>query len=159
RLVLGHESLGRVLEAPAGSGFAPGDVVAGIVRHPDPIPCPNCAVGEWDMCRNGRYTERGIKEIDGFCRERFRASPDFLVPVPKGLGLVGVLTEPSSVVAKAWEHVERIGARARFEPRRCLVTGAGPIGLLAALMARQRGLDVDVLDRVTEGPKPALVRD
>jgi threonine dehydrogenase-like Zn-dependent dehydrogenase len=40
-----------------------------------------------------------------------------------------------------------------------LVTGAGPIGLLAALMARQRGLEVDVLDRLVEGPKPQLVRD
>jgi glucose 1-dehydrogenase len=70
-----------------------------------------------------------------------------------------VLVEPASVVAKAWEHVERIGRRARWEPARVLVTGAGPIGLLAALMAVQRGLEVHVLDRVTEGPKPALVRD
>jgi hypothetical protein len=37
-------------------------VSVGIVRRPDPVPCPNCAVGEWDMCRNGQYTERGIKE-------------------------------------------------------------------------------------------------
>ncbi len=51
RLVIGHESLGEVLEAPAGSGFAPGDPVVGIVRRPDPAPCPACAAGEWDMCR------------------------------------------------------------------------------------------------------------
>jgi threonine dehydrogenase-like Zn-dependent dehydrogenase len=38
------------------------------------------------------------------------------------------------------------------------VTGAGPIGLLAALLAVQRGHEVHVLDRVTEGPKPDLVR-
>src|SRR6185503_20678793 len=31
-LVIGHESLGRVLEAPAGSGFATGDLVGGVVR-------------------------------------------------------------------------------------------------------------------------------
>jgi glucose 1-dehydrogenase len=36
RLVLGHESLGRVLEAPDGGRFAPGVLVAGIVRRPDP---------------------------------------------------------------------------------------------------------------------------
>lgn len=41
RLILGHKSLGRVIKAPAGSGFAPGDLVAGIVRLPDPVPCPN----------------------------------------------------------------------------------------------------------------------
>jgi threonine dehydrogenase-like Zn-dependent dehydrogenase len=39
-----------------------------------------------------------------------------------------------------------------------LVTGAGPIGLLAALVGKQRGLDVHVLDRAESGPKPELVR-
>ena len=63
RLVLGHESLGRVLD-PGASGFEVGEHVVGIVRRPDPVPCPNCAVGEWDMCSNGEYTERGIKEIE-----------------------------------------------------------------------------------------------
>jgi threonine dehydrogenase-like Zn-dependent dehydrogenase len=111
------------------------------------------------MCRNGRYTERGIKEDDGYCVDRFRIEPEFAVRLPPSLGRLGVLVEPASVVAKAWEHVERIGRRARWEPARVLVTGAGPIGLLAALMAVQRGLEVHVLDRVTEGPKPALVRD
>jgi threonine dehydrogenase-like Zn-dependent dehydrogenase len=159
RLVLGHESLGRVLEAPPGSGLDPGDLVVGIVRRPDPVPCANCAAGEWDMCRNGRYTERGIKEDDGYCVDRFRIEPEFAVRLPPSLGRLGVLVEPASVVAKAWEHVERIGRRARWEPARILVTGAGPIGLLAALTAVQRGLEVHVLDRVTEGPKPALVRD
>ncbi len=75
------------------------------------------------------------------------------------LGHLGVLIEPTSVVAKAWEHTERIGRRAVWEPRTVLVTGAGPIGLLAALLGRQRGLEVHVLDRHTEGPKPQLVRD
>jgi glucose 1-dehydrogenase len=159
RLVLGHESLGRVVEAPDGGGFAPGDLVVGIVRHPDPVPCINCAVGEWDMCRNGRYTEHGIKERDGFIRERYRLEPAMTVKVDPGLGRLAALTEPTSVVAKAWDHVERIGARARWEPKRALVTGAGPIGLLAALIGIQKGLEVHVLDRVTEGPKPELVRD
>jgi len=159
RLVLGHESLGRILEAPAGSGLSKGDLVVGIVRRPDPEPCPNCAIGEWDMCRNGRYTERGIKELDGYCSERFRLQPEFAVKVDPKLQRVGMLLEPASVLAKAWEHIERIGRRARWGPRRVLVTGAGPIGLLAALMGKQRGLEVDVLDRVTEGPKPARVRD
>ena len=45
RLVLGHESLGRVIEAAAGSGFSEGDLVVGIVRRPDPVPCPACVAG------------------------------------------------------------------------------------------------------------------
>jgi threonine dehydrogenase-like Zn-dependent dehydrogenase len=73
------------------------------------------------------------------------------------LGGCGVLLEPASVVAKAWDHIDRIGARAHWQPERVLVTGAGPVGLLAALLGKLRGLDVHVLDRVTNGPKPHLV--
>ena len=40
RLILGHESLGRVLEAPADSSLALGDLVVGIVRRPDPVRAP-----------------------------------------------------------------------------------------------------------------------
>src|SRR5690606_26938007 len=124
----------------AGAPLNPGDLVVGIVRHPDPVPCPACAVAAWDMCRNGQYVAHGIKGLEGFCVERFRSPADFLVRVDPALRETGVVLEPASVVAKAWDHIERIGARSRaWHPRRVLVTGAGPIGLLAALMARQRG--------------------
>jgi threonine dehydrogenase-like Zn-dependent dehydrogenase len=158
RLVLGHESLGRVVE-PGDSGLQPGDLVVGIVRRPDPVPCPNCAVGEWDMCRNGEYTERGIKQIDGFMSERWRIEPGFYTKVDPSLGVLGVLLEPTTVVTKAWEQVAAMRARAFWQPRRVLVTGAGPIGLLAALIGVQHGLEVHVLDRVTDGAKPQLVQD
>jgi glucose 1-dehydrogenase len=111
RLILGHESLGRVAHAPRDSGFEPGDLVVGVVRCPDP-----------------------------------------------GLEHVGMLMEPTTVVCKAWEQVQRVGERAWFEPERVLVTGAGPIGLLAALLAVQKGLDTHVLDRVADGPKPGIVK-
>jgi glucose 1-dehydrogenase len=159
RLVLGHESLGRVLEAPAGAPVAKGDLVVGIVRRPDPVPCANCAVLEWDFCRNGQYTERGIKEHDGYLSERYRITPDFVVKVDPGLGVLGVLLEPTSVVAKAWEEVDRVGGRAHWAPKTVLVTGAGPIGLLAALLGVQRGLEVHVIDQMSTGVKPDLVRD
>jgi glucose 1-dehydrogenase len=159
RLVLGHESLGRVQEAPDGADLAPGDLVVAIVRQPDPVPCASCAAGEWDMCRNGRYTEHGIKELDGFMRERYRIDPSLAVKLDPALERTGVLLEPTSVVAKAWDHIERIAARAVWSPRVVLVTGAGPIGLLAALLGVQQGLEVHVLDRVTSGPKPDLVAD
>ena len=159
RLVLGHESLGRVIEPDPAGRLTKGDLVVGIVRRPDPAPCPNCAVGEWDMCRNGKYTERGIKQIDGYMSEHWRIEPDYAIKIDPTLGLLGVLLEPTTVVAKAWELVEVIGRRSFWEPRAVMVTGAGPIGLLAALLGKQRGLDVHVLDRVESGPKPALVRD
>ena len=110
------------------------------------------------MCRNGQYTERGIKEIDGFMSERWRIEPEYAMKVDRSLGLLGVLLEPTTVVAKAWEQVAAVGQRAFWEPRTVLVTGAGPIGLLAALIATQRGLEVHVLDRMEAGAKPELVR-
>ena len=159
RLVLGHESLGRVIDPGPSGSFKKGDLLAGIVRRPDAVPCPSCAVGEWDMCRNGQYTERGIKQIDGFMSERWRIEPEYAVKIDGALGLLGVLLEPTTVVTKAWEQVSAVGHRAYWEPQTVLVTGAGPIGLLAALIGKQRGLDVHVLDRIESGPKPDLVRD
>jgi threonine dehydrogenase-like Zn-dependent dehydrogenase len=158
RLVIGHESLGRVREAPSGSGFGAGDLVVGVVRRPDPEPCGACAHGQFDMCRNGRYRERGIKEIDGYASQMWTVEPEYAVKLDPGLADVGMLMEPTSVVAKAWDEVAKVGARAWFEPTKVLITGAGPIGLLAALLGVQRGLDVHVLDKVSDGPKPGIVR-
>jgi threonine dehydrogenase-like Zn-dependent dehydrogenase len=158
-LIIGHESLGRVEAVPANSQLKRGDLVVGIVRRPDPVPCPACAAGEWDMCRNGKYTERGIKERNGYGSEQFRVETDFLIALDPSLEHLGVLLEPTSVVAKAWEHIMRIGARSAFwRPRVALVTGAGPVGLLAALLGIQRGLEVHVFDRAQSGTKPELVR-
>jgi threonine dehydrogenase-like Zn-dependent dehydrogenase len=158
-LIIGHESLGRVREAPQDSGFSAGDLVVGVVRRPDPVPCGACANGEFDMCRNGRYTERGIKELHGYGSERWSIETDFAVRLDPRLAEVGMLLEPTSVVAKAWQQIESVGRRAWFEPRTALITGAGPIGLLAAMLGVQRGLETHVLDRMTSGPKPQLVRD
>ena len=158
RLIIGHESLGEVLSAPADSGFKAGDLATGFVRRPDPVPCAACAAGEWDMCKNGQYTERGIKGRHGYAAERYTVRPEYLIRVPRELRRTGVLVEPTSVVAKAWEQIDRIAARASIAPRSVLVTGAGPIGLLAALLGTQRGLEVHVFDRHTDGPKPRLAR-
>jgi threonine dehydrogenase-like Zn-dependent dehydrogenase len=133
-------------------------LVVGIVRRPDPVPCPNCAVGEWDMCRNGLYTERGIKELNGFMSERWRIEPEYAIKIDSTLGILGVLLEPASVIAKAIEQIAMIGRRSFWEPRTVLVTGAGPIGLLAALSVKQLGYDVHVLDKPEAGVKPDLVR-
>ena len=157
RLVLGHESLGEVVEAPAGSGFEPGQLVVGVVRRPDPVPCDHCAVGEWDMCRNDRYTESGIKQRHGYAQEWYTLEPGFAVPVDEALGDLGVLVEPASVVAKAGAHAVHFLQRSEVAPRTALITGAGPIGLLAALATTQYGLDTYVVDLVDSGPKPDLV--
>jgi glucose 1-dehydrogenase len=150
RMVLGHELLGRRRDT--------GELVVGIVRRPDPVPCACCAQGEWDMCRNGQYTERGIKALDGYGAELVTLEEDFAIPIPAELGTLGVLTEPASVLAKAWEQIDRISTRACSVHERVLVIGAGPIGLLGALMGAQRGLELHVLDRATGGTKSEAVQ-
>ena len=157
KLIIGHEGLGEVLEAPAGSGFHAGDLVVGIVRRPDPVPCPACAAGEWDMCRNERFAERGIVRRHGYGSEQWRVEPEFALRIPSALGELGVLLEPLSVLAKAWDQVDRISQRAFFVRGRALVTGAGPIGLLACLLGVQRGYEVHVVDLAVGGPKRELV--
>jgi threonine dehydrogenase-like Zn-dependent dehydrogenase len=156
-LTLGHECVARVVAGR--DGLDEGRLVVPIVRHPDPVPCGNCAAGQWDMCRNGRYREHGIRGLDGFAAELAVTTVDHVVAVPDGLGELAVLVEPASVVAKAWQLIDRVAARAAVRPRLALITGAGPIGLLAALLARQRGLETHVVDIVETGPKPALVGD
>jgi glucose 1-dehydrogenase len=69
-------------------------------------------------------------------------------------------TVPEPPVAKACDHTERIGRRSRaWAPKTMLVTGAGPIGLLAALIGVQHGLDVHVLDHNDSPPKRLIVRE
>lgn len=160
RMVGFHESLGRVRAAPEDSGFAVGDLVAGVVRRPCGDPeCAPCRVGEWDYCASGAYTERGIVRRDGYAAQRWRVEPEYAVRLDPSLRRAGVLVEPTAVVAKAWDQVDAIGSRSAVAPASVLVAGAGPIGLLAAMIGVRRGLDVHVVDLVTDGPKPALVRD
>src|SRR5262249_22745103 len=136
------------------------NLIVGIVRRPDPVPCAACAHNEWDMCRNGLYTERGIKGRHGYGAERFRIEAQFAVQIDPRLGERGVLLEPTSVVAKAWDQIDGIGRRAPWwQPRCVMITGAGPIGLLAALLGRQRGYELHILDRMEKGPKPDLARE
>jgi threonine dehydrogenase-like Zn-dependent dehydrogenase len=159
KLIIGHEGLGELVEAPAGTAFEPGDLIVGIVRRPDPTPCPACTAGEWDMCRNGGYSERGIVRRHGYGSELWRIEPEYAVSIPSGLGDLGVLLEPASVLAKAWDQVDRISQRAFFLQSRALITGAGPIGLMACLLGVQRGYEVHVVDLATFGPKRELVED
>lgn len=146
-LILGHEALGVVREiGPAVSGFTPGDLVVGTVRRPGGSIYDR--IGRADLTTDAVYYERGINLLHGFLAEHYVEAPEFLVHVPAGLKYVAVLTEPMSVVQKGVEQAYEIQRRLQvWRPRRAAVMGAGPIGLLAALALRLRGLDVTVFAR------------
>ena len=147
-LVLGHESLGRVVRG--GADLPDGTLVVGIVRRPDG--CPNCARGQQDMCLWGDFTERGIGGLHGFGSEWWVERPEYVVAIPERLADGGVFLEPLTVVEKVVRHAFRIQGRAHWEPKRALVAGAGPIGILGAVLLRLGGLAVTVFER-TEKPE------
>jgi threonine dehydrogenase-like Zn-dependent dehydrogenase len=141
-LIIGHESLGEIVECADETCFQRGSLVVGTVRRPDPQLCLNCRNGEYDFCLNGRYRERGIKERHGYMTELYTERPEFLVSVPEELRAVAVMLEPLSVAEKALRQVQRIQQRiAAFELQRVMITGAGSIGMFAALLSRLRNLE------------------
>ncbi len=148
RLVLGHESLLAVEEVGPDAGDLQAEqLVVGIVRRPCPERCLPCSQGRWDLCTSGHYRERGIVGLDGFLREYLVEDAAFLVAVPRALEPVAVLLEPLSIVTKAVATGLRVRDAAAAPSGRALVTGAGPIGLLAALLLRSRDIEVWVVDR------------
>ena len=100
------------------------------------------------------------KRYTDICLRRWRIEPEYAIKVDPSLGILGVLLEPTTVVTKALEQIGMISRRSFWEPNRVLVTGAGPIGLLAALSLKIWGVEeIHVLDRMESGSKPDLVRE
>ncbi|HWR51602.1 MAG TPA: alcohol dehydrogenase catalytic domain-containing protein [Bryobacteraceae bacterium] len=156
-LALGHEAIGQVVEAgPAVRGLKPGDWVVPAVRRSCSPPCASCARGRRDLCLTGKVLERGIFGLHGYMTEYAVDTAADLFRVPEAIADVAVLAEPLSVVEKA---VDRALAIHPGEPRTGLALGAGPIGILAALLLRLRGLDAAVFSREPEDhPRVRLIR-
>jgi threonine dehydrogenase-like Zn-dependent dehydrogenase len=174
RLVLGHESFGRVEETRAhGAAPQPGDYVVATVRRGCDV-CHHCLAGMSDFCDTGGFVERGILGMDGFLADAYVEDPAYLIRLPDELRQIGVLLEPLSVVEKALQQAfaaqSRVPGRpvADFDPwragpsswraERVLVLGAGPIGILSALALRLAGVeDVTIVERTNRPKKAALI--
>ncbi len=157
-LVLGHESFGRIARSPreGGKQLKEGAPVVASVRRPDG--CPNCAKGEQDMCLWGKFRERGINALHGFCAERYAERPEYLFGVPPLIADVAVLLEPLTISEKGWRHLAAAQRRMTvWEPRNAIVTGAGPVGILAAVLLRLRGLEVTVVERTDKPARRSLL--
>ena len=163
RLVLGHESIGEVVDSgPGVRTLKPGDLAVPLVRRPCGRPdCYPCRAGRQDFCTTGAYRERGIKGADGFMTEWVVDEEEFLVRVPKPLADVAVLVEPLTVATKTVEQIKLIHTRVpleRLRPRG-LVLGAGPVGLLGAMTLAANDCDMFVYSREPAGSeRAALVR-
>src|SRR5690606_30851535 len=103
-----HELLGQVVEiGDAVTRVQPGDLATFTVRR-GCGECEPCAINRSDMCRTGRYRERGIKGLDGFQTEYIVDAEEHIVRIPAELEAVGVLTEPLSIVEKAIDEAVRL---------------------------------------------------
>jgi glucose 1-dehydrogenase len=138
-LVLGHEAL-AVVERD-GYGFTRGELVTATVRRSCGH-CTACAEGSPDSCLTGDYRERGITRLHGYDRELVAEDPEQLVAIPKSLGRLGVLAEPTSICERALRHARTIGGRQPWQLERALVLGAGPIGLLTTYLLRLADVEV-----------------
>ena len=147
-LVIGHENLGRVIEAGPNvpPELAPGSLVVSTVRRPGSSVYDR--LGMQDFTTDTVYFERGINLRHGYLSEYYVEDASYVVPLPATLERVGVLLEPLTVAEKGINQADEIQRRLRvWRPERAAVIGAGTIGLLATLALRLRGVDVTVLSR------------
>ena len=138
-LVLGHEALAVVEQD--GYGFTRGQLVTATVRRSCGH-CIACAEDSPDSCLTGDYSERGITRLHGYDRELVAEDPEQLVAIPKSLGRLGVLAEPTSICERALRHARTIGGRQPWQLERALVIGAGAIGLLMTYLLRLADVEV-----------------
>jgi threonine dehydrogenase-like Zn-dependent dehydrogenase len=155
-LVLGHEAVGRVLEVgPEVSTLKPGDAVVPTVRR-GCGECPACDVGQADLCFTGRIRERGIVGLHGFLSERIVERAENLIRVGDDLCDVAPLVESLCTPEKALRRIGNARAHLPVEGlRNALVTGTGPIALLAVFALRLRGVPTSVLARQPADSLPA----
>jgi L-idonate 5-dehydrogenase len=148
-MVLGHEAAG-VVEAvgPGVAHVAPGDAVA---VNPS-LPCGACAqclAGRPNHCLEMRFLGSAMRDphVDGAFRTVFTGAAARAMKLPPGLLVeVAAFAEPLAVV---------LHAAAQAGPllgTRVLVTGAGPIGVLAAAVARLGGAREVVVTDLLQAP-------
>lgn len=159
-LILGHESLGEVIEVGASvKNIKMGDLVVPSVRRPCVHgSCQPCRAGLQDFCATGEFVERGIKAQHGYMIEEYVEHEHFLYVAPEPLREVAVLVEPLTIAEKAmaqvWLAQDRLpwikvdpNAQQRGRGLKALVLGAGPIGILGTMKMMIEGFDTYVYSR------------
>lgn len=134
-MILGHEVSGHVLALGDGvSGLTKGQLVAVSPSRPD-YSSKYSRMGMHNQCLNMRFygSAMPFPHIQGAFRELLVAQAEQCVPADGLTPEEAALAEPLAVVLHA---ARRAGDMAG---KRVLVTGCGPIGLLAVAVARMAG--------------------
>jgi (R,R)-butanediol dehydrogenase/meso-butanediol dehydrogenase/diacetyl reductase len=132
-VVPGHEFSG-VIEDPGDSKWKKGQRVTYFPQNPCGE-CESCKKGLINLCANNQISNFGLTpDYPGAFAEYVACRPDLIYPIPDGMTFKeGALCEPAAV---ALHGVSRAGVTAGDK---VLVTGGGPIGLMAAAMAKVCG--------------------
>src|SRR5213076_3080422 len=121
----------------------PGGYVVASVRRPGSSIYGK--IGLQDFTTDDVYFERGINLLHGYLTEYYVEDSNFVFALPETLREVGVLLEPTTVAEKGINHAYEIQRRLKvWEPRSACILGSGTVGLLTALVARLRGLELTV---------------
>ncbi|MEL9914432.1 MAG: alcohol dehydrogenase catalytic domain-containing protein [Thermoplasmatales archaeon] len=152
-LILGHESVGRVVDSGESTALKPGDLVVPMVRRPGG--CRMCRLGRQDYCEDGDFVEAGIRGKNGFMRDEFYDDESFLLKVDEqSISELSVLTEPLKNVMKIKEVFNFLSSRI---PWRCddstlsckniYVFGTGTEGILISIVFKVLGMNVIAVNR------------
>src|SRR5947208_1218405 len=144
-LIIGHENFGVVEEVGPNvpDTVTPGTYVVASVRRPGSSIYGK--IGLQDFTTDDVYYEHGTNLLHGYLTEHYVEDARFVFPLPANLRDVGVLLEPTTVAEKGINTAYEIQRRLKiWEPRRACILGSGTIGLLMALAARLRGLELTV---------------
>ncbi len=150
-MIIGHEAAGTIVDTGDGVDRSRiGELVAIEPGVPD-FTCPQCLAGRYNLCPQVRFY--ATPPVDGVIAERISVIASFAHPAPAGLTAEqAAMAEPVSVGVWACRKA------AVTAGDRVLVTGAGPIGLFAAQVARGFGAGtVAVTD--TNGYRLGVARD
>lgn len=162
-IITGHETIVRAEESAP--GIEAGRRYALVVREavstaPDAFRRAPHLAGD-----AAHFVERGLSGLDGGLRPALRCPVDALVPLPDDLAPAhAVWVEPASCVVKALRVFEHCwtgiaGGDEAIVGRDAIVLGAGPCGLLATALLRERGWTVTTVDRLPEtAPQAELTR-
>lgn len=136
--VIGHEMSGRIAEIGEGvEGWSIGDPVT-VMPLDWCGECPACRAGNWHVCQ--KLTFIGL-DAAGAMQQQWIVPARSLVRLPAELSLrAAALVEPTAVAV----HDVRRAAVASGD--QVAVIGAGPVGTLIALVAREVGADVRVFE-------------
>ncbi len=150
-LVLGHEASGVVVAVGDGvTALQPGQRVSLEPGVPDLV-CEQCRAGRYNLCRDMRFF--ATPPVDGAFAEHVVVHAAFAHPVPDSMSDdAAALLEPLSVGIWACRK-GRVTAGSRV-----LLTGAGPIGLVAVQAARAFGATEVVVSDVNPA-RLALARE